>query len=106
MTWDAFFKARSINDELDAIMQLDYIISATTLWDNKDIDCEHNNRIRKDKIMLCVASKDDYNIREYILGEYIPINLATELKDTISRYRENLQKEFDELSSDYKNDEI
>ena len=133
MTRDAFYKAQELEKKLDAVHQLQNIITNSTLSKDNDYYKTHNNHVRKDEMVLCYMCKDkdvlgqekfDITIKDeidnsygnkikgnfymagnFIFGKDVPVDLVERLERVLFDYEREINKEFEDLSSDYVNEE-
>ncbi len=127
MTRNAFYKAQELNNELDAINKMADIINNSTLSGLEEYKA-HDDHVKRDKMVLCYMSHEDvasynnvevtadkysddttyignYHLGGRILGKDVPIGLVNALMSALSEYRSKIEKEFDELTADYEDED-
>lgn len=135
MTRDAYLKAKELDKKLESISMMENIISNSTLSRDDEYHKAHNEHVAKDDMILCymykknednpfksmyesdtIFSRIDNSDGKVVEGEYcmhgnfifgrdIPIDLAEELQTTIYKYRQKIEKEFDNLKDDYEEED-
>lgn len=119
MTRDAFYKAEEIMNDLHTIFLLQGVFTNATLARDEEYHAGHNERIRNDNVRLCyLQDANDYTklekfivgnretiIGASVCGKDIPIELVEEIESVISKYEQKLNKELEELSADYIDEE-
>lgn len=127
MTRDAFFKAQEIEKKLDAVHQMQNIITNSTLARDDEYYRAHNRHVKNDDMILCYMSRSttpdvsithsynclygvlggDFEMNgNFIYGKDVPLDLVERLEHALSDYETELNKEFDDLSGDYVNNEF
>lgn len=122
MTRDAFYKAQEIEKKLDAVHQMQNILTNSTLAEDDEYFRAHNNHVKHDDMVLCYMWRNDrpdtdvHHIRNsygdiidgqftvggnFMFGRDVPLELVKRLEKTIVEYEEELNQEFKNLSGDY-----
>lgn len=122
MTRDAFYKAQEIEKKLDAVHQMQNIITNSTLASDEEYYKGHNKHVRNDEMILCYmsrGSKPDVRLCDvsnsygctvtgdfelcgnFMYGKDVPVELAERIERVLSEYESELNKAFDDLSGDY-----
>ena len=132
MTRDAYYKAQELEKKLDAVHQLQNIITNSTLSRDNDYYRTHNEHVRKNNMILCYMHTDTDNgfrksdvvIKDeitnysgdevsgefhmggnFMFGKDVPVDLVERLERVLFDYEREINKEFDDLSSDYISEE-
>ena len=133
MTRDAFYKAQKLEKKLDAVHQLQNIITNSTLSKDDDYYKAHNAHVREDEMVLCYmckttdvfgVSRFDITIKDeigngygnkisgnfhmggnFMFGKDVPVDLVERLEKVLYDYEREIDKEFEDLSADYVDEE-
>ena len=129
MTRDAFYKAQELDHKLHMVFVMRNILGNSTLSDKAE-DEFHNERVKKEKIVLCYMCEADDSLYKtdavlkhiengdgdticgdyhmggnFVYGKDIPIDLVKALERTLWEYEEKIQAEFDALTDNYESEE-